>query len=81
MFQRNILPQSSRSKSKPSKKPAEVGSRLILAYYLTLNLEEMSFFETQGSLETIQCYNPEDHTVHSHPCKNLRSSIQTYYSD
>jgi uncharacterized membrane protein YbaN (DUF454 family) len=61
MFWRNMSPPLSESKSKPSKKSGKVGGVLSLLP------------ETWDFLWTMWCYNSEDHTFHSHCCKNLRS--------
>lgn len=42
-----------------------------LASSLTLNIETLSSFKTSGSPQTTNCYNPEEHMLHSHHHENL----------
>jgi hypothetical protein len=63
ILQTNILPPSAESKNKPGKKPEEAGGKV----------SEMS-----GCLRTTQCYNREDHILHSHHCENLKSNVPLY---
>jgi hypothetical protein len=45
-----------------------------LAFPSTLNMEAICSSETSGYPHTKQHYNPEDCTLHSHCCRNLRSN-------
>jgi hypothetical protein len=47
-FRRNIVPPSSGSKSKRSKKPTEAGVKVGLAYFLILKMEAICFSELHG---------------------------------
>jgi hypothetical protein len=58
MFQRNILPPSSGSESKPSKEPSLLLLVSSLALSLTLNIKVICSSKLAG------CLNYKDHTFH-----------------
>jgi hypothetical protein len=73
-FWRRIWSPFSGSKSKTSQTLPEVGSKLNFAYAFTLKMEAILSCNTGLSMTTWR-YNPEDCTLHSHCCENLKSSI------
>jgi hypothetical protein len=71
-FQWNILPPSSESKSKTSKKPVDTGGKVsfpaatfvfCLSYSLSRKMEVICS-TIRGFLQTIGHYNPENRTLH-----------------
>jgi hypothetical protein len=66
LFPKNILPPSSGSKSKPSKKQHEAGSKLCSGGCFSKTSAEFHW--------TIQLHIPVDLTLHSHWFKNLKSN-------
>jgi hypothetical protein len=85
-FRRNILPPSSGSKNKVSKKPElclPPAFTLVScsAYSSTLKMEAICSSETSVDFQrTTQRYIPEDGTLHNHRCENLKSYITKLFS-
>jgi hypothetical protein len=72
-----MLPSSSGSKNKPSKKLAEHGTYFMLvsclAYPPTLKVEATCSFEASVNFQ--RHYILEDSILHNHRCENLKSYI------
>jgi hypothetical protein len=78
-FGEKYQPQSSESKSKPSKKPDQLSICLrwfyvCLVYPSTVKMVTIYSSETSGSLRTTRRYNLDYRTPHGHRRKNLKSN-------